>query len=616
VKRLAIALILISVAVIGYFLLTPAETPAPEPIRKDDITLRRTTSGEVVGFIDRHGARAWMGIPYAEPPEGNLRWRKPEPPLPWRTVLEALGPGSICPQMKNALSGGAGDPDSNIAGNEDCLYLNVWAPVNARNLPVMFWIHGGGNSIGDGGSYNGAVLASTRNVVVVTINYRLGPFGWFAHPDLTSGNPLDDSGNYGTLDVVRALEWTRDNIGVFGGDPGNVTVFGESAGAFDTLAMMASPLARGLFHRAIVESGGFRATPMAEASNYADEGGHAMSAREIVNHLLVADGTVPDLAGARTYQIDMGPGVLREYLYAKTPEEIFQVFADSGFGGMINAPSNFGDGYVLPAKTTEKIFSNPNSHNLVPVILGTNRDEVALFMAMSPRNLDTFLWIFPRLKDEEAYLRDVYYGSRAWKVSGVDSLATYMTAAGNPNVYAYRFDWDEEGSVMGYDLSKALGAAHALEIPFVFGDFEGGISALGDLFTASEGKEALSRSMTSYWTEFAITGDPGRGRDGKEVPWLAWGTDGKHSMILDTAQDGGIRMSDDVVTLASLKTELAADTSIGDPRERCRLYVTTFRRGGFDQTEYEQFGPDGCVDYDPSEFPRFRQSVPTARPSW
>lgn len=605
-KRFAIALILISIAVIGYFLLMPGEPEAPAPVLRDDVTLRRTTAGDVVGFIDKHGTRAWMGIPFAEPPSGQLRWRAPEPPLPWSGVMEALGPGSLCPQLKSELSGGAGEADSLIAGSEDCLYLNVWAPVNARNLPVMFWIHGGGNSIGDGGSYNGATLAAERNVVVVTINYRLGPFGWFAHPDLARGNPLDDSGNYGTLDAVRALEWTRDNIAAFGGSPDTVTVFGESAGAFDTLAMMASPLAKGLFHRAIVQSGGFNATPMTEASAYADEGGHAMSAREVVNHLLVADGTVPDLASARTYQTDMGAGTLREYLYAKTPEEIFAVFASNGgFGGMINAPNNFGDGHVLPALSTREIFSNADNHNMVPVILGTNRDEVALFMAMSPDNLDTFLWVFPRLKDEAAYLRNVYYGSKAWKESGVDSLAGYMTAAGNPHVYAYRFDWDEQGSFMGYDLSKAFGAAHALEIPFVFGDFDSGISALGDFYTVSEGKEALSASMTSYWTQFAISGDPGRGRDGKEVPWLAWGADGMRSIIFDTVQDAGIRMTGEEVTLAGLKAELAADPAITDAEERCRLYVTTFRRGGFDRREYESFGAEGCAAFDPDQFPRF-----------
>jgi para-nitrobenzyl esterase len=603
-RILAVVLIMISVAVIGYFTLVAPEEEPPAPVVRDNVTLRSTTAGDVVGFIDAYGARAWSGIPFAEPPEGGLRWRAPEPPVPWEGVREALTASGACPQMQSFLSGETEASEADVVGSEDCLYLNVWSPANANDLPVMFWIHGGGNTVGNGGTYNGAALAARQNVVVVTINYRLGPFGWFFHPDLARGNPLDDSGNYGTLDVIRALEWTRDNIAAFGGDPDNVTVFGESAGGFDTLAMMASPLADGLFHRAIVQSGGFFPTTMLQAQALEAEGGHPMSSRELVARLLVNDGTVTDLDAARTYQSDLGGAQLREYLYDKTPDEIFAAFGE-GFGGMINSPNIFGDGHVLPAMTTEEIFSDTANHNAVPVILGTNRDEPALFMAMMPENLDMFLWVLPRLKDEERYLRAVKYGGLSWKERGVDSLARYMTAAGNPNVYTYRFDWDEEPSVMGYDLSKALGAAHGLEIAFVFGRFDGATSALGDLYSDSPGRDALSDSMMSYWAQFAVSGDPGTGRDGREVPWLAWGTDGHRSIILDTEADGGIRMTDEEVTLASIKAELAADPGITDPEERCRLYVSNVGGAGFDQTEYDNFGPDGCTDYDPTEFPRF-----------
>ncbi len=602
-KKAAIALIVISVVVVGYFTVTSAEDAVVEPVEASQVTLRATTSGDVVGFMDAHGARAWMGIPYAEPPSGNLRWRAPQPPLAWTGAREALAAGNMCPQMKSLLSGDSGAPDSKIAGSEDCLYLNVWAPANARDLPVMFWIHGGGNTIGDGGPHDGTALATSQDVVVVTINYRLGHMGWFSHPDLVRGNPLDDSGNYGTLDAIRALEWVRDNIAAFGGDPGNVTVFGESAGAYDTLAMMASPLAGGLFHRAIVQSGGFDVTRLPEAQNFVTDGGHEYSAREIVNHLLVADGTVSDLEAARSYQADMGPGNVREYLYGKSAEELYDIFEGGGFG-MINVPTNFGDGHVLPDLLTREIFSNPQNHNVVPVILGTNRDEPALFMAQNPEFLDTFLWIFPRLKDEGTYLRAVKYGALSWKERGVDSLANYMRAAGNENVYAYRFDWDEEGSRLGYDLSKALGAAHALEIPFVFGDFEGGLG-LSYLYTESPGKDDLSKSMMSYWTQFAITGDPGSGRDGNETPWLAWGTDGQRSIVLDSPQDQGIHMMAEEVTIAGIKDMLASDPEIEDPRERCQLYVASFGWGGVDKAEYASFGPDGCADYDPDEFQRF-----------
>ncbi len=601
-KKLAIVLIVVSVGVIAYFTLMPGDEPPPPPPTADLVTLRPTTSGDVVGFIDQFGARAWKGIPFAAAPEGNRRWRAPAPMEPWTGTREALVAGSMCPQLKSLLSGNSGEPDSAIAGTEDCLYLNIWSPSNASSLPVMFWIHGGGNTIGDGGPYNGAALATRQDVVVVTINYRLGPMGWFAHPDLARGNPLDDSGNYGTLDAIAALEWVRDNIRAFGGDPDNVTVFGESAGAFDTLAMMASPLAEGLFHRAIVQSGGFQTTPMQQAGNYATEGGHPNSAREITSKLLVADGTVTDLESARAYESDMGSGAVREYLYSKTPEEIFALFDGGGFG-MINVPDNFGDGHVLPDMTTAEIFSSADNHNMVPIILGTNRDEPSLFMVRSPAWVENFLGVFPSLKDEAAYLRAVKYGALSWKERGVDSLANYMTQAGNPNVYAYRFDWDEQGSIMGYDLSVALGAAHALEIPFVFGDFDGGLG-LGYLYGDSPGKEALSDSMMSYWAEFAHTGDPGSGRDGNEVAWLSWGTNNMRSIILDTPEDQGIRMTADEVTLAGLKDQLATDPEISDPRERCRLYLASFG-WVLDQAEYDSFGPQGCASYDPEELRTF-----------
>lgn len=599
-KKLAIVVVLAVVLVAAYLIMRPAAPPAEPPPVADATTQRTTESGAVVGYVDARGARVWKGIPFAAPPVGGMRWRAPQPAAAWDGVRDALAVGPSCPQLASPLSGTSGVAAGQVAGSEDCLYLNVWAPPDAAGLPVMLWLHGGGNTIGTGGTYDGSVLATRHGVVVVTINYRLGPLGWFAHPDLRTGDALDDSGNYGTLDAIRALEWTRDNIAAFGGDPGNVTVFGESAGGFDTLAMMASPLAAGLFHRAIVQSGGFRAMPMDEASNYAIEGGHPSSAREIVNRLLIEDGIVDGLEAARTYQTDMGAAKVRDYLYGKSAEDIFSVFhSDSDFA-MIDVPNNLGDGTVLPALATEEIFANPDTYNAVPVILGTNRDEMALFLALNPENRDTFLWLFPRIRNEDLYLKTVRYASRAWKARGVDDLARAMTAAGNRQVYAYRFDWDEEGSVFGYDLAKAFGAAHGMEIAFVFGNF-GSTGMFGSMYADSPNKEALSDSMMSYWTEFAVSGDPGRGRDGQEVPWQAWGGDGQHSLILDTVDDAGIRMDDEEVSLAGLKAELAVDPSV-DPRQRCRLYVSAFGMFELDQAEYRSFGPDGCEGIDPGDF--------------
>ena len=374
------------------------QTEPERPVVANKTTLRNTESGTVVGFIDKLGARSWQGIPYAEPPVGQQRWRAPQPPIASQTTIEALQPGAICPQFASLLSGADEQtPSGQIAGNEDCLYLNIWSPPNAAKLPVMLWIHGGGNTIGHGGSYNGAALATQRNVVIVTINYRLGIFGWFSHPDLLTGDKLDDSGNYGTLDVVRALEWVQGNIEVFGGDPGNVTVFGESAGAFDTLAMMASPLAKGLFHRAIVQSGGFSPTNLDRAQNYQEDGGAALSSRELVTKMLIADGLATNREAAKNLAQDMRKTELRDYLYAKTPAQFF-VQLDGGGFGMIPLPDNFGDGHVLPDLSTEEIFSDPNNHNQVPVILGTNRDEPSLFMVRAPQYVENWLGFLPRLK--------------------------------------------------------------------------------------------------------------------------------------------------------------------------------------------------------------------------
>ncbi len=603
--RAAIILIVIAFMVIiaANWFVGSQESEEVLPPTVDKTTLRSTTSGDIVGFRDRHGARAWLGVPFAEPPIGERRWRAPQPPSRTMEVREALAPGALCPQFASQLSGAGPDVQpGTVTGSEDCLYLNVWSPPNASRLPVMFWIHGGGNSIGHGGSYSGAALAAKRNVVVITINYRLGIFGWFSHPALSVNNPLDDSGNYGTLDVVAALEWVQDNIAEFGGDPGNVTVFGESAGAADTLALMASPLAKGLFHRAIVQSGGFRMATPTEAQAYTEEGGHGFSSRELVAKLLVADGTVADREEAKSYQTDMSRAQVREYLYNKPAEEFFTVLDGGGFG-MIDFPAMFSDGHVLPQLEEDAIFGDPNNHNRVPVILGTNRDEPAIFMVRNPAYVTNWLGFLPRLKDAATYKRVVRYGALSWKERGVDRLAQLMRKAGNRDVYAYRFDWDEEPSQAGFDLSVALGAAHGLEIAFAFGEFEGGLG-LDYVYPNDAAQMALADSMTSYWTEFAHNGDPGQGRDGQEIAWLAWGEDGKTSIILDSPNDQGIYMDDAIVTTESIKSELLADTGFADPQTKCVTYARTFFGDTFDLEEFRALDP-ACADLDPAAIPRF-----------
>jgi len=246
------------IGVAGYLYLGPdwesERSPSPNAIRSVE-------NGEMIGFKSRHDTHAWLGIPYAAPPVGELRWKAPRPPEPWTGRFEAIELGSVCPQP--SVFGLPVPGGQTIMGAEDCLVLNIWAPifreektpVDRKRLPVMLWIHGGGNNMESGGNpnFNGSTLAGQNHVVVVTINHRLGPLGWFRHPALRSedSSPEDNSGNYGTLDIIQALKWVQKNITAFGGDPEKVTIFGQSSGGANVLSMMASPLAKGLFHRAI-----------------------------------------------------------------------------------------------------------------------------------------------------------------------------------------------------------------------------------------------------------------------------------------------------------------------------------------------------------------------------
>ncbi len=611
-RKFLIALGVLIVAGLGYVFWPKHQEPPPVA---DQSTLRQTPLGPVVGFTGAYGANVWLGLPFAAPPVGELRWKAPRPAQPWTTPRNALAIGNLCVQFPSILSGAGRTPSTAPVGNEDCLYLNVWAPpfspsevpTGDKARPVMLWIHGGGNSIGHGGSYSGARLATDHDLLVVTFNYRLGPFGWFAHPALRSADASaeDNSGNYGLLDSIAALHWVRDNIAAFGGDPNNVTIFGESAGGQDVLALMASPPARGLFQRAIVESGGLSATSRNAAENYHDaaDPGHPFSSREVINRLLVKDGKATDTAGAKTAQNAMTNDQLRTLLMGTKAADIMALYEGGGFG-MISAPMMFSDGAVLPAQMdAAKLFADPTQYNAVPVILGTNRDELALFMARDPRWVENRLWIFPRLKDEADYLRHVRYGTDSWRLGGVDSIAEVLSKSQPGQVFAYRFDWDEEPSVMGYDLSTALGAAHGLEIAFVFGEFEGGLG-LSYLYPKTPARDALSKSMMSYWAEFARSGSPGKGRDGNEVLWSPWGVDGQSTILLDTTPPG-IRMSSEVLTVDALKQRLIADTAITHPRDRCELYAQMFQDESFDKDQYLHLGKEGCAAYDPESFRRF-----------
>ncbi|MCY4129915.1 MAG: carboxylesterase family protein [Gammaproteobacteria bacterium] len=597
-RKIAIGLIVVLLlALVLIYFLSPDEEPVEEPILPEPTTTRLTTEGEYIGFLDANGSRAWLGLPFAAPPVEELRWVKPNQPEPHSGIKQAIAFGDPCVQFSNPTLRAHDETVVGVVGNEDCLYLNVWSPPNTIDAPVMFWIHGGGNSVGEAGTYNGSVIAATHKLVVVTTNYRLGLLGWFNHPDLLAVSE-QSSGNFGTLDLIRALEWVRDNIRSFGGDPSNVTVFGESAGGFNTLALMASPQAKGLFHRAISQSGGFDVDDPAFGYMLKNEGGHANSAREIVNRLLIIDDLASDESEATALQGDWSPQELTEYLKSKPASEIYATLGTNGGFGMIDFPSGFGDDMVLPKETDEPLFANTSNYNAVPVILGTNRDEPTLFMLQQPEYTDTVLGIFPTLKDENDYRRVVYHGAQAWKARGVDQIAKVMQSGGHNDVYTYRFDWDEEASSIFFDLQVALGAGHAMEIPFVFGSFSGD-NMLAGFYPNNEAQFALSKSMMSYWAEFAHTGNPARGRDGNEVEWTPFGENEQTSIIFDTAKDGGIRMMDELVTYETVREELVNDQSFNDNDLRCRTYIRNLREAPV--YSEDDLSAMGCDHIDPAQ---------------
>lgn len=574
---------------------------------------RTLPAGEVVGFAEQYGGHAWLGIPYAHPPVGDLRWRAPRAPGPWTGTREALRPGSPCMQYTSKFAGVEGRAGA-TAGSEDCLYLNVYAPRfspqavprGEDRLPVMVWVHGGGNTIGRADFYNGGNLAASQRVIVVTTNYRLGPFGWFRHRALREGTgALDASGNFGTLDLIRALEWVRDNISAFGGDPGRVTIFGESAGGQNVYQLLVSPLSRGLFHRAIVQSGGMRFAEVDEAEGFVGESptAGANGSDEVLLRLLIADGRASDRNSARALVRRMSAPEIAAYLRGTRGDILLGAY-EALPTGMIEMPRVFRDGTVLPLDAPQQRLT-AGQYNRVPVILGTNRDENKLFLFGVPELVKRYFWIVPRLRDPRWYNLAAEYQSRMWKATGVDEPAAAMRAVQGADVFAYRFDWDEEPVILGADLAAMLGAAHGFEIPFVFGHFDLGKEG-NVIFTRENepGRKTLSAQMMSYWTQFAATGNPGRGRDGKLPEWKPWAEgEGEKYMLFDTPAGGGLKMASATESRAALLAAVATDARFADQRERCRMLRDFVVWGHGALTKEEYSANAACRAFPLEEYP-------------
>ncbi|MEJ2533947.1 MAG: carboxylesterase family protein [Gammaproteobacteria bacterium] len=604
-----VALVTLVAAGVGARWWTVDPMPGPMPAHAD--SKRALPVGEVVGFDAGHGAHGWLGIPYAAAPVGELRWRAPRPAGPWSGTREALAPGPVCPQVGSPLATVPRSRYGDIVGDEDCLYLNVWAPRHAPRevptgdgrYPVMVWIHGGGNAIGHGADYDGSRLAGEHGLVVVSINYRLGVLGWFSHPAINGPGaaPEDRSGNFALLDMILALQWVRDNVAAFGGDPGRVTVFGESAGGLNIFGLMASPLAAGLFRGAISQSGVVRSTPSERARLPRADGGHPSSSSELVARWLVEQGRAPDDAAARGLQASLSEQELRAFLTGLDAHELLDGF--DAPGGMYETPMLLEDGFVLPDRPVLDSLAERDAFNAVPLIAGSNRDEARLFMALDPGYVERRWGFLVRIRDRAEFDAAAGLLSDNWKYIGVDAALERLSRSQDAPVFSYRFDWDESGSNFLVDMPSLTGAAHGFELPFVFGDFSD-FWGIPLLFTEENeaGRLALSDAMMSYWSEFAYSGDPGRGRDGSLPAWRPWDSAGDGQLlVLDTPSDGGLRMERHRVSLEDLRRRLLAMEQWSMPARPCTIYALIFWETElWDPAEYGGLST-ACADLSPAD---------------
>jgi len=466
-----------------------------------------TRYGQARGKTDKDGTLSWLGLPYARPPVGELRWRAPEDPLPWKGVREARSFGRSAPQFL---------PFFGIrSGSEDCLYLNVWRPAGPEaKLPVYVYVHGGGNSTGAADmleDYYGYGVASKSNMVFVSMNYRIGPLGWFVDDSLSAGAvAASASGNFGTLDIIKALQWVRNNIAAFGGNPGNVTIAGESAGAMNVLSMLVSGQASGLFHRAIVESAYKGTASVAEA-------------RE-----------AKSLAAARSLAATMPPAELAAFLRSVSARDILAT-QEAGSVGMTGWPNIIRDGLVIPEIGFDA-FRTGDYPNKVPLVIGSNKEENKIFQYFSKS---------PDWKSE-LYVRLASYGALLWKAEGVDVIADAISALpDHPPVYVYRFDWgapDVRGdSPLPGTWGRRLGAFHSAEVSF----FLGTRTCLGPLFTSrlytesnEAGRGSLQAGIMAYLSSFARTGDPNALAPG--LPTWRPRAEGSYGLVMDAPGDEAV----------------------------------------------------------------------------
>jgi len=479
-------------------------------------------SGQIYGKVDYYNTHAFLGIPYAQPPVGSQRWKAPLPPAAWSGSRAATSMAPMCAQVGSFF----GEPDPATfglpVGAEDCLYLNVWRPnSSADNLPVLFWIHGGTNLSGTvrDFKYDGAYLANKANMVVVTVQYRLGMLGFLNHPALKTGNAKDDSGNFATLDLVRGLDWVQSNITAFGGNRNQVTVAGQSAGCFNTWGLLQSPLAANKFHRALCMSGIPIALPPAVGT---------VAAESLIDNLLVDNGSASTLADAAALRLTMSNTQISALLRNSSGAKIMQ-YTPSLF-----VPGYFTDGTVIRVGGLADLAAG--IYNRVPMMIGSVHDEGTYFayaVGMGQPTPQQY-WALANspaagsvtyndlIKPEfQAVFPPTHQAITAALDNVTDNVIRTLWLTAPPDTfYRYNLNWDDTPS----GWQQTFGAFHGIDVSILFGVF---VTDQPDFiryaWNASNAttRRNLSDKFIKYVSTFARTGRPSQLFDG-QTPWNPW----------------------------------------------------------------------------------------------
>ncbi|MDA9027213.1 carboxylesterase family protein [Gammaproteobacteria bacterium] len=562
-----------------------------------DIQSINTSTGVIQGLV-KNQVISWEDIPYAQPPVGNLRWRAPRPFEDQNiTILPKDNNG--CLQEPSIYAGIKGE---GIVGQEDCLYLDIQAPENSLNnsLPVMFWIHGGGNTSGIKDYYDFTALVKEHQMIVVKINYRLGPMGWFTHPgiqDFATG--LDKASNFGTLDIIEALRWVKRNISRFGGNPQNVTIFGESAGGHNVLTLLASPASNGLFHKAISQSGYTSSFTVIEASGSESDGKHlnALSSDAVLSQHNPS--SYQKIKNLYLNNPKKNKDQFQRYLRSIDGKELlltYKLIADKTFDRI---PLSTRDGLVIPLEGIQAGLADPVNNKNVPVIAGSNKDELSLWLGANRYFVNASFPLtkyvpIPKVdfKKPDLYKLWVKTRSEGWKFRGVDEPLMALEKAGYKALYSYRFDWDDQKQSFFADFPALIGAAHGFEISFITGDFKFG--PIGRyVYPKGEFRDQMQSTMMNAWASFARDGVPDTR---KEVAWKKF--NGLERSFIKLDKDESLAMAQDNLSIQSILENIKL-SSIGTILEKCLLARETIENIGDPlEMEYARWNQGVCNQFD------------------